>query len=67
MHASDLRKAPSRPPVGHVPQRRERPRERRASAPRTSRGSPNDDPHHLAVIPLSRFRREIRRALGAAA
>jgi hypothetical protein len=51
-----------REPVAPATRSRER-RGRRATAP--TRGSP-DDPHHLAVIPLSAFHAELERALGAA-
>lgn len=61
----------SRSPVVHVPQRRERPRERRVSTrrssrtSRTSRGDPDDgEADHLRVIPLATFRRVLRHALG---
>jgi hypothetical protein len=57
-------------PIIHIHVRaerpRERPRERRARrSSKSSRGSP-DDPHELEVIPVSAFRAELRRALGAA-
>lgn len=74
MHASDLRKAPSRPPVVHLPQRREfvtpaaRHRERKARSRSSSptRGDPDDGEadHALRVIRLATFRRVVSHALG---
>ena len=72
IHASDLRKAPSRPPLVHAPERRENEgarRDRRPAARRRARAPTGDDPSEpdLAVIPPSAFRAEVLRVLGGAA
>jgi hypothetical protein len=59
-----------RAPIVYVPPRRERPRERRAAVVRRQGRAPtSDDPSpspDLEVRSYARFRRDFRRALGAA-
>ena len=72
--APALRFTKRRIAIVHVPERREniaRPRERRASSRQRARAPTGDDPSPesdppLEVIPLSRWQRELRRALGSA-
>jgi hypothetical protein len=65
----EIRPHAVRTPIVRVPQRRERPRERRAAVRRQARAPTSDDPSpssDLEVRSLARFQRDVQRAFGDA-